>query len=593
MEITLISLIILGALVLFIGGWFTPDVVAVCILGSLLLFGLVTPEEGISGFSNPATITVAAMFVLSAALRNTGALAPLSGVLSKAAEYPAIFLFVVMGLAAGISAFINNTATVAVMLPIILSITAKRGLPAAQFLIPLSFASQFGGVCTLIGTSTNILVSSISQEKGYGPFSMFELGQVGIFLLAAGLIYFMLIGRHLLPSAKSGSITTTYKLGEYITELVVLPESPLVGQILIESPLAKDGKIRVLEIIREKKKIWKPQGEKLQAHDVLLVRGTPDDFIELKTKFKMEIAAEFKLKDEDLQADDLVLVEALIPPRSRLIGHTLATTKFASRYDSLVLAIQRRGHVMHTVLKRIHLELGDQLLLQTRKEDLDALREDSDLLLLGERPDLVRRTKKAWIAIGIVVGVVALATFNVMPILVSALLGCLLLVLTRCLTAEESYEAVDWQVIVLLGAILPLGLALQKTGAAEGLVGWTLNAIGDMGPRAVLIVLFVATALLTELMSNNATAALLAPIAITTAEAMGISPTPLLVVIALAASTSFLTPVGYQTNTMIFNPGGYRYVDFVKVGLPLNIIFGTITIILVPMFWDLSPLKID
>jgi di/tricarboxylate transporter len=585
MEIALVLGILVAAVALFISEKYPIDLVAFMVAGALLLFGLVTPQEGISGFSNQATVTVAAMFVLSAGLQKTGAVAAVGRLLVRLGKNHFLVLILIMGMVGAISAFINNTAAVAVFLPLVLTVAAKRKIAASRLLIPLSYASQFGGVCTLIGTSTNLLISAISEQAGLGAFSMFEFSRLGLIMFAAGFFYFLLFGRWLLPERQTQELTAAYELGNYITELRVGADSPLIGKTVMESNLGTEHDVTILKLLDEDRKIWAPHRQRLREGSALLVRGRIQELMALKESAKLELSAEFKLRDETLQDEEMVLVQAIISPQSQLIGRTLKTIFFRHRYNALVLAIHRRGALLRDKLNAVRLELGDALLVMVAKKDVDELRTADDFIILGEvqEPSLHRR--KIPFALAIVAAVVGLAAMGIMPILVSAIVGCVAMVLSRCVSLEEAYKAVNWQVIFLLAGILPLGVAMEKTGAAHWLASHTIGLGGGLGPVAALAALYLLTATLTEMMSNNAAAVLLAPVAIATATQLGIDPKPMLMAVTFAASTSFATPIGYQTNAMVYNVGGYRYTDYLKVGVPLNLIFWVLATLFIPIFW--------
>jgi di/tricarboxylate transporter len=584
-EAILVLAILVGAVALFISEKYPIDFVALLVLGVLLLFGLITPQEGISGFSNPATVTVAAMFILSAGLQKTGATAVIGQLMVRFGKNYFAALVSIMGTITVISAFVNNTAAVAVFIPLVMVVANRRKIAASRLLIPLSYASQFGGVCTLVGTSTNLLVSSISDEAGYGAFSMFEFSRMGLILFATGVTFFLVFGRWLLPERQAQELSVTYQLGEYITELRVGESSPLVGKSVLESRLGEDHDVTVLRLLHVTKAVWAPLRQAVSGGDVLLVRGRLRELMRLQQTAKLELNVAFKLRDETLQTEDLRLVQALVAPGSDLIDKTLKEVDFRNRYKALVLAIQKRGEALHDKLNAVTLGLGDALLIQAHEEQIRALRSDADFIVLDEVPGVTLR-HKAPLVLGILAAVVGLAALNVMPILVTALLGCLAMVLTRCLRLEEAYHAINWQVIFLLAGILPLGIAMQKSGAAGFIAGKAVGMVGDMGPVAVLAVVYLMTSVMTDTMSNNAAAVLLAPIAISTAEQIGVDPRPFLMAITFAASTGFSTPVGYQTNTMIYNPGGYKYTDFLRTGVPLSILFWIMSVIFIPRFWS-------
>ncbi len=590
MEIALVLTILVGAVVLFASEKLPIDLVAILVLATLLITGLVTPQEGVSGFSNQATITVGAMFILSAGLQKTGAVRVVAETLIRWGRSQFILLVLVMITAGGVSAFINNTAAVAVLLPLVVAVCSRYKFPPSKLLIPLSFASQFGGVCTLIGTSTNLLVSSISNRAGFGPFSMFEFSKLGLIMFGVGVLYFLGVGYWLLPKRRSEELTEAYQLGEYITELRVVAGSPLLGKTILQSKFGEQYDVTVLEILRDQHKLWAPLQEPIQEGDVLLIRGKVKDFMDLKTKSKLEIEPEFKLRDAELKTGELGLLEVLVSPRSRLIGRTLAELDFRRRYNLIVLAIQRRGLTLREKLNRVRLRFGDALLVQGPKDEFAKLRADENFVVLGEMDEPSLRRGKSPLALLIIAGVVLFATVPLIngqpfPILATAILGCVVMVMTRCITLEEAYSAVDWKVIFLLAGVLPLGIAMEKTGTAEFLAKHAIGLVGRFGPVAVLAMIYLLTAVLTECMSNNAAAVLLAPIAISTAATLNVDPKPFLLAVTFAASTAFATPVGYQTNTMVYNPGGYRFTDFVKVGVPLNIVFWLLSIYFIPKFW--------
>ena len=583
-EGILVVVILVGIVALFISEKYPLDIVAMLGLGVLLVLGLVTLQEGFSGFSNPATLTVACMFVLGAGVQKTGATAAVGRLMVRYSRNHYTALVVIMVTITIMSAFVNNTAAVAVFIPLVTLLANRRRLSASKLLIPLSYASQFGGVCTLIGTSTNLLVSSISEEAGYGSFSMFEFTRMGLILFVAGVAYFLIFGRWLLRDRQVKELADAYHLGEYVTELRVRHDSPLVGKSVLDSKLGEDHDITVLRVLDAGEEGWAPLRRVIQPEDVLLVHCSLPDLIRLRGTMGLRIDADFTLRDETLQTEDLRLVQVLVAPDSALTGRTLKDLDFRNRYRALVLAMQRKGETINDKLRSIKLDVGDSLLVQAQETAIREMRDSSDFIVLNEVPGSVLR-RKAPLAIGILVAVVGLAAFDVLPILAAALLGCVALVMTRILRPEEVYHAINWQVIFLLAGVLPLGIAMNTSGAAGVMAEFAVGLVGDMGPVAVLAAIYLLAALMTETMSNAAAAVLLAPIAISTAEQIGVDPQPLLMAITFAASTGFSTPVGYQTNTMIYNPGGYKYTDFLRAGMPLNILFWILSVIFIPRLW--------
>lgn len=585
-ELFAVAAIVVGAVVLFASEKLPTDLVALLVLGSLVACRLVTPEEGVSGFSNPATIAVAALFVLTAGLQKTGATAFLGALLLRFGRNSFLALVVMMTMVGVLSAFVNNTAAVAVFIPLVLMLANRRRIAASRLLLPLSYASQFGGVCTLIGTSTNLLVSSISERAGHGAFSMFEFSRLGLVLFAVGTVYFLLGSRWLLPDRAARDLAATFRLGDYLTEVRVGEGSRLVGRTIHENQVGEEHDVTVVRLYRGPEKTWTALHEPLCPGDVLLVRGGAQQVLAFKGVAGLELNAEFKLGDDTLQTDQVRLVQALVPPHSQVVGHTLKELDFRHRHGALVLGLLRHGENLRDKLNAIRLAVGDALLIQAPAESLEALRESGSLVLLDAVEAPVLRRRKAPLAAAILITVVVLAATGLLPIFVGGILGAIGLVLTRCLTLDEAYAAIDWKVIFLLAGVLPLGLALERTGAAGLLSGVAIGWAGEWGPTAALAALYLLTAVLTELMSNNATAVLLAPVALSAADQLGVDPRPFLIAVTFAASTSFSTPVGYQTNAMVYHPGGYRYRDYLRAGIPLNLIFWLVSVLLIPRLWS-------
>ncbi|MFA6822608.1 MAG: SLC13 family permease [Geobacter sp.] len=584
LEILLVCGLVLSAVILFATERLPVDLTAMIIMGAMLLSGMISAEDAIGGFSNPATVTVGAMFVLSAGLFKTGAVNLLGNSLARLGRISFWLVLVVMMLMVGLlSAFINNTAAVAIFLPVMLTIAKDCGFSAARLLLPLSFASMFGGVCTLVGTSTNILVSSIAERHGLQPIGMFEPTALGLLFFGAGSAYLLLVGIRLIPkrggAAERGP---TFGSGDYQIEIVLGPEARSVGTVLVDSPLLHDVSIRSVEVFRNGKRLEQTMQELvLQVGDQLKLRADLENFRKLKERQGIALRQETGAAADE----EAALVEAVVAPGSTLDGRSLKQARFRSRYGLTALAVRHRGRVMREHLEEMQLKAGDVLLFEVAQKQLQLLRDDRTFVLVSqvELPNF--RKSRMLTAIAIVAGVVLAAATGAVPIVAGAIVGCILMVLTRCLTLDEAYGSINWQVIFLLAGVLTLGTALETTGAARLLGGLLVEHLGSLGPVALVSGLYLATSLLTELMSNNATAALLAPIAIAAAESLGIDARPLLMAITFAASASFMTPVGYQTNTLIYGPGQFRYADFLKVGTPLNILFWILATIFIPRFW--------
>ena len=591
-DAILTLLVLAGAIALFVSEKLPVDMVAILALSALVILGIVGPEVAISGFANEATITVAAMFVLSAGLQRTGALRAIARLFARI-QWPWLFGLVVMVTIAGASAFVNNTAMVAVFLPLVLAATSANGLPPSKFLIPMSYAAQMGGVSTLIGTSTNLLVNSLAKDLGVRGFTLFEFAPLGIACAVVGIVYLMTIGRWLLPANQSTALTETYELGKYITELRVSAGSPMIGKSIADAKLGEKHGVYVMELERDGEHLsWAPRAEVLREGDVLLARGDWSRITEVRERMKLEIEPEFKLRDEQFEVGDRSLLEVMIAPNSRFQDETLKDLEFKWHYNATVLAIHRRGEVLREKVREVTLSTGDVLLMMVPKDDIPALRRNPNVVIVTEREDDGASRRKAPLALAIMAAAIGVAATGLLPIVIAALIGCVLMVVTRCIEPEEAYDAVDWRIIVMLAGVLPIGFALQQSGAAEFLAQHTLGRMGDLDPVLVLAVVYLLALVLSELMSNAAAAVLLVPIVVSAAMGMGLSPTPFLVAVTFAASTSFSTPVGYQTNTMVYSIGDYRFTDFMRVGIPLNVIFWILGVILIPRFWPLSPLAV-
>lgn len=584
LDALLTLLLIAGAVALFVSERLPADVVALLVLASVLVLGLVTPAEALSGFSSEATITVAAMFVLSAGLQATGALRALGRLIARVHQ-PLLLTLLVMLLVGGLSAFVNNTAAVAVFLPLVLTATTANKLPSSQLLIPLSYAAQMGGVCTLIGTSTNLLVNSLAKDLGHPGFGLFAFTRLGLVMMAAGFAYLLIVQRWLLPKHRPADLAETYELGKYITELRVLPGSPLIGRSVAEARLGEKYGVFVLELLRGEEKVWEPRAERLQAGDVMIARGDWSQLALLTDKARLEVNPEFHIASNQFEDQNQVMTEVMIAPGSRLLGQTLVSSDFHRHYNATVLALHRRGEILREKLREVRFSVGDVLLLVAPGSEMAALRRSGNLVVLSEREQAGWSVRRGLLAIAIMSVSVAVAALGWLPIVASAILGCIALVATRCLRNDEAYEAIDWRVIMLLAGVIPLGIAMQKSGLAQFMADHLLAVVGAYGPLAVLAAVYLLTAVLTELMSNNATAVLVTPIAYSTAQAMHLSPTPFLIAVLFAASTSFATPIGYQTNTMVYNAGGYRFTDFVKIGVPLNLLFWALSMVFIPRYF--------
>jgi di/tricarboxylate transporter len=586
-EMILAGLIVIAAMVLFSWGKYRVDVVAICILVALFTLRLIEPEQVVYGLANKATVTVAAMFVISAGLMRTGLVEWAARRLDSIAGKTHIRLMLVIGLtAAFLSAFIINAAIVAIFIPVAIVLSRSRKIAPSRILIPLSFASQFGGVCTLVGTSTNLIVNSIVIEHGLEPFGFFEFFPLGIAMVGAGMVYLVAVGHWLLPVRKGeADQIDRYRLADYFAELQAGEKSPLLGKYWEETGVTADTKVDLVNFFRGDKAVSHPRRTRIRVGDVLLLHGNVDQIIDIETKHGLKILKNVRVKDKELSSHNMKLNEVLIPPDSILVGRSFRDTDFFRRHHLNILAIQRRGLILRDRLPDVRLAENDTLLLQGQHDDIAQIMNSPNVIVTNELTHLYLRKNRAVAATIILAAVVLLTTFNIMEVMLAAIVGATAMVITQCLTIEEAYKSIDWKIIFLLIGVLPLGLALEQSGTTLWLANNVLEPLSVYGPVMLLAAFYLITAIFTEAMSNNAAAAILAPIAFTTAASLDIDPRPLLIAITFAASTSFATPIGYKTNTMIFSPGGYRFTDFTKIGVPLNIIFWGIAVLLIPLIW--------
>ena len=585
--------ITVAALVLFVWNRLAVEVVALLVLASLVLTGLVSPADGLSGFANEATVTVALMLVLSTGLMHTGAIDTLGRWIARiAGDSEFRLLATIVAFIVPVSALINNTAAVAVLLPMVLGLSRTARIAPSRLLMPLSFAGQLGGTLTLVGTSTNLLVAGLVLEAGLGRLGLFDITAPALILTALGLVYLFTLGRWLTPirSAPAG-LLESYELREYLSALEVAADSRLVGRSLAESRFGDQHRLQVVEVRRANGGPTVPAtgGTVVQAGDILVVTGKAAEIARIGEAEHLTIAGvrpDLRTKAGSEPADDAPeLAEMLVSLHSHAVGRTARELDLRRRFGVNVLAVQRHGHAVRTETGRVALAPGDLLLTQGRATALRGLHDSGDLALLGPVRLPARRRERVPHALVIMALVIALPAFGVTTILVSALLGALAMVLLGCLTPQEAYEKMDWSVIVLLAAILPLGIAMRDTGTADWIAEAMLGVVAPLGPYGTLAAVYVLTVGLTSLISNAAAALVLVPVAIATAVELGVSPMPFVIAVMFAASSSFVTPIGYQTNTFIYGPGGYEFSDFMRVGAPLNLVLAAASTFVIPLFF--------
>ncbi|MDP0499707.1 MAG: SLC13 family permease [Verrucomicrobiota bacterium JB022] len=604
-EIAFVIFLLLASLGSFIWEKIPTDVTALMVFAVLLLVGQLPfahalPSVGdlLAVFSNPAPVTIGAMFILSAALEKAGVIDKLAGWtdgMAKLGYRGALVAMILM--VATISAFINNTPVVVIFMPVVLGFARKIKTPASKLLIPLSYASIFGGVCTLVGTSTNLLASGVITAAGEEPLGMFELTRIGVPLLVICTTFLVVFGHRLIPHRETlTAMLSEEERKEFLTEAYVRPGSRFIGQTVRESGLIKARQMRVVEIVRNGIAVrGDTKDVPLLAGDRLVIAARPQGVAHATTVEGLN----FSEGDEGLEtisAHSGAIVEGVIGPRSSLAGHTIREINFRQRFRMVVLALHRRGMNLRDQLETVQLERGDTLLLMGTDQAREALRNSDDLLLLDRPPTHATANQKrnAWIVSLSLFAVIASVTLGLMPIAVASIVAVAVVFLTGCLQPKDGYAAIEWSILALIYGMLGLGAAMESTGASKLLADLMVQVISfgpdpAWQPFIALAVLYFCTSVLTEVLSNNATVVLMAPIALSLAHILGLDPRPFIIAICVGSSASFATPIGYQTNTYVYGVGGYKFADFLKVGLPLNFVYFIASVILIPMLWPFQP----
>jgi di/tricarboxylate transporter len=600
---TLLLALIGAALVLFAFEWVAADVVALGLLLTLILTGLITADQGFAGFGSDTVFTLMGLFILTAALLRTGVVERTGRtILRYTGDNPNRLLLIVMTAVASLSSVMSNTASTAFFVPIVLGLADRLRVSAGKLLMPLAFASILASSVTLISTSTNIVISGLLVRYEMAPLGMFELTPVGIPIAVAGVLYMLLIGRHLLPERRGTDDLSQLGNRLYLTEVVVLPNSPLIGKTLTEAGLGHELDIKVLRILyrdsalREmpsatptNRRLTPRQGRHLRAGDILVVEGARDALLNAKATVGLEMREDLQNANPTVQREALQLAEVLLLPRSPLLGETLVRYRFRERYGLQVLAIYRHGEAIQRKLSQVPLRVGDVLLLQGEREQLrtlTSLEEQEIFHVLNAVNEEGYQWHRAPLAIAAFVGALALVAFNIVSLPVAVLLGALAVFLTHCISVEEAYRRVEWRALVLIGSMLALGVAMEETGTASYLAGQIVELAGTSNPLLLLTGFFALAVILTQPMSNQASAIVVVPIAIQTAVQLGLNPRTFVMMIAIAASTSYLTPLE-PSCLMVYGPGNYRFADFLKVGSLLTFVVYGIAIGLVPYFWPL------
>lgn len=589
MDFWLLIAIITVAAVLFVTELVPVDVLSLALAVILMLTGLVTVQQGLSGFSSEATVTVAAFFVLASALSRTGFPTRVAQrLVALTRSHPLRFLAALMPLSALSASFLHVTGVVAVYLPVVLDAARALRTSPSKYLIPLSYAAQFGGVCTLLGTTSNLVVSAIMVAQGMAPIGMFEITGLGLTLFVAGFLYLLLVGWHLLPDRPAErDLPRAYGLDRYLIELVVTPHSSLRGNTLGKSDLRARAGLHVLEIVRGELRLTSPSPrEVLQAGDLLRVKATLDDVMQRAARLGLALPDSPPHEPSPAAPVRLRLVEALVSSGSSVVRRTVREVEFRGRYGVSVLALKRRGRITLTDLRDVPLRRNDTLLVQGTVTDLRRLQDSPDFIVLSRVAVPAVRQRNAYLAIATLLGVVVATTFHVVPIAVSTMVAALFLVGAGVMTNRQAYECIEWRVVMMVAGVIPLGVAVSNQGVAQWVAQGVISVVGK-DPWMLLCASYFATMVVTEFVTHVACAVLMTPIVISIAVSAGLDPRPFCIAVIFATDTSFSTPVGYQANAMIFNTGGYRFSDFLRVGLPLNLLFWMLSSILIPKMWPL------
>lgn len=621
LEMWVILGILATAILLFITEWMRVDLVALGVVVCLMVSGILTPAEAISGFSSPVVLTVAALFVVGGATLQTG-LADAVGrrILALAGDSPWKLTAVIMGTVALLSGFISDMGTVAVMAPAILSLSWRSKLKPSKLLLPLSIASLLGGATTLIGTPPNIIVSDLLTKNGLSPFQFFDFTPIGLILLSAGILFIVSTSRWLLPEHEittevqrvetPDELVQIYKLPEGLFRLRVRKRSPLAGKNLDKAALRQNFSITVLEILRmpepraiakmgdkrlvlqeEEPKVIAPTPQvQLHANDILLCQGEPEDIAQAAAYWKLGLQPAHSEDKEALVNIEVGVAEVLLPPRSSLIGETLVSSHFGSRYSLTVLDISRPKEDKQLSLKETKLQFGDTLLVQGQWKDIIALRKKRRDFVVAGQPEAMSgppAQAKAPLALLILLGMLVLLIANFASMTTAAMSAGFLMILVGCLSIDDAYEAVDWKSLVLIAGMLPMSTALQKVGLVNLGAEWLSQTLGQMGTIPIMATLFLITSLFTQVISNTATTVLIAPIAFSVAQKIGVQPHPFLMLVAIASSTAFASPVASPVNTLVMGAGNYRFSDYFKVGVPLILLSLLITVLVLPILWPL------
>ena len=594
----LFLLILIVAIVLFITEWIRTDLVAVMIVIALYLTRVLDAKEALSGFSSEPAIVIAGIFVLSGALHVTGLSDTIGAWIGKlAGKSLTRALAVIMPSVALLSAFTHHVTTTAVMLPVTLDISREREIPASKLLMPMSFAASLGTAITIIGAPAFLIASTVLQQSGRPGLGIFSIAPIGLSLTFAGTLFVLLVGRFLLPSHKGSEDSTKhFRLEDYLTEITILEDSPLIGKTIREIESDPFYHFNAVGLIRNGRRLRAPySSEPLKAGDVVVVRTTPEELVSIRKEAKLELhpVKLYGAKGDGVDAEKAngdsdgvdLFVQAVVAPKSDLAGRTLGDIDFRRRYGALVVGLWRKDGWLTQEMAKVKLKPNDVLVLEGSEEGLARVANDNAFLMLVPFHAEPKLRRKAWLAGAIMLATILLAAFSVLSIEMAAVAGAVAAVLTGCIPINQAYRSIDARIFVFIAGAIPLGAAMQKTGTANLIANWLQHAIGGWPDRLILLALFAVVAIITQFMSDSATTALFAPVAVALAQALGRPAEPFVVTVAMASVVAFLTPIGHHGNLLIYGPGRYRFSDFVKVGTPLTILCALIVAVLAPMIW--------
>ncbi len=578
-----LTLMVVGLMfVLFVREIYPTEVVAIGGVAILLFLGLLPYDDALSVLSNPAPWTIAAMFLVMGALVRTGALEAFTQLAESYSSRPRVAIAALMAFVVLASAIVANTPVVVVMIPVFVQLARKLGINASRLLIPLSYGAIMGGTLSLIGTSTNLLVDGVARAQGLAPFSIFEVTPIGLVVVAWGMLYLVVVGRWLLPERDSmADMLSDRSKMKFFTEAVVPPDSNLIGREVLDVQLFKREGVRLIDVVRGDQSLRRNLKEVvLQVGDIVVLRSQISELLSLQRTKSLK-------RVDQISAVETTTVEALIAPGCKMVGRALGSMRLRRRYGVYVLAVHRRNQNIGRQLDETIVRVGDTLLLEGAPEDIRRLSQEMEMVDVTQPTGRAYRREQAPIAIGALLAIVGLAAFGVAPIFLLTVLAVAVVLWTRCIDADEAFSFVEGRLLTMIFAMLAVGAALEHSGAVELIVNAVAPFLQGLPPFFVIWSIYLLTSILTELVSNNAVAVVVTPIAIGLAQVVGIDPRPLVVAVMVAASASFATPIGYQTNMMVYGPGGYKFTDFMKVGIPLNLSMGLLVSACIPFIWPL------